>query len=102
MIAWHHALSLHNALDVAFRDIFSLTKDPKLFSECTELLVDHVRNNMAEAGVIVGLDSRGFIFGPVIAQRLNLPFVPVRKRGKLPGETYRAAFTLEYGEVSSY
>jgi adenine/guanine phosphoribosyltransferase-like PRPP-binding protein len=70
------------SLDVVFRDIFSLTKD-------------------LQADVIVGLDSRGFIFGPVIAQRLNLPFVPVRKRGKLPGETYHAACTLEYGEVCS-
>jgi len=49
--------------------------------------------------VIVGLDSRGFLLGPVIALRLGAAFVPVRKRGKLPGECERAAFEKEYGTV---
>jgi len=50
--------------------------------------------------VIVGLDSRGFLFGPMIAQALNVAFVPVRKKGKLPGETIQVEYTLEYGKVS--
>ena len=52
--------------------------------------------------VIVGLDSRGFLLGPVIALRLGAAFVPVRKRGKLPGECEQASFKKEYGVVCYY
>jgi len=48
--------------------------------------------------VIVGLDARGFIFAPVLALRLNIRFIPVRKKGKLPGETEQAKYVKEYGE----
>lgn len=48
--------------------------------------------------VIVGLDARGFIFAPALALRLDIRFVPVRKRGKLPGETIQAKYVKEYGE----
>jgi adenine phosphoribosyltransferase len=51
--------------------------------------------------VVVGLDSRGFLLGPVIALRLGAAFVPVRKRGKLPGECERSVFQKEYGTVCS-
>jgi adenine phosphoribosyltransferase len=51
--------------------------------------------------VVVGLDARGFLFGPVIALRLGAAFVPVRKRGKLPGECERSVFQKEYGTVCS-
>lgn len=47
-----------------------------------------------------GLDSRGFLFGPSLAQELGLGFVLIRKRGKLPGPTLSASYALEYGEVS--
>lgn len=50
--------------------------------------------------IIVGLDSRGFIFGPMVAHALGIGFVPVRKSGKLPGETISVAYSLEYGKVS--
>lgn len=49
----------------------------------------------------LGLDARGFLFGPLIALRLGAAFVPVRKSGKLCGETFRVEYTLEYGTVSS-
>jgi hypothetical protein len=52
--------------------------------------------------VIVGLDARGFLLGPVIALRLGAAFVPVRKRGKLPGECVCATFEKEYGTVRAY
>jgi len=48
--------------------------------------------------VIVGLDARGFIFAPALALRLDIQFVPVRKKGKLPGETIQAKYVKEYGE----
>lgn len=52
--------------------------------------------------VVVGLDARGFLIGPIIALRLGAAFVPVRKRGKLPGECVSATYEKEYGTVSSY
>lgn len=53
-----------------------------------------------DADVVVGLDARGFLFGPIISLRLHVPFVPIRKRGKLPGETAEVEYQLEYGSVS--
>ena len=47
--------------------------------------------------VVIGLDARGFIFAPALALRLNIRFIPVRKRGKLPGETIQAEYVKEYG-----
>ncbi len=49
--------------------------------------------------VVVGLDARGFLLGPIVAMRLGAAFVPVRKKGKLPGETVRAEYEKEYGVV---
>jgi len=64
--------------------------------------VDHIKNHCSDVEVIVGLDARGFIFGSLVAQQMSLPFVPVRKEGKLPGETIKAAYTLEYAEVNKW
>jgi adenine phosphoribosyltransferase len=85
---------------ILFRDIFSLTKDPEVFADCISLLVEHVREYHADVEVIVGLDARGFIFGPMMSLQLGIPFVPIRKSGKLPGETYKAVYSLEYGKDS--
>ena len=63
-------------------------------------MTDHIRNDHQNISAIVGVDSRGFIFGSVVALALGLQFVPVRKRGKLPGKTFSQTFTLEYGEVN--
>ena len=82
-----------------YRDIFSLTKNPQLLSDCVTLLVDHIKKRCSDVDVIVGLDARGFIFGSLVAQQMSLPFVPVRKEGKLPGETIKVAYTLEYAKV---
>lgn len=81
------------------RDIFSLTKNPRLLSDCVTLLVDHIKKHCSDVDVIVGIDARGFIFGSLIAQQMCLPFVPVRKEGKLPGETIKTSYTLEYSKV---
>lgn len=53
-------------------------------------------------GMAVGLDARGFLFGPLIALRLGAAFVPVRKQGKLPGECAQATYVKEYGEVNNH
>ena len=50
----------------------------------------------------IGLDARGFLFGPLVALSLDLPFITVRKSGKLPGPTIKASSTKEYGEVSEH
>ena len=66
-------------------------------------MTDHVKGVLQKCGatnpVIVGLDARGFIFGPMVAQNINAPFVPIRKGGKLPGEIVEVKYSLEYGEV---
>lgn len=84
---------------VLFRDIFSLTKNPQVFGDCISLLVEHIRETWgSDVGVIAALDSRGFIFGVSIALQLNIPFVPLRKKGKLPGEILSMSYSLEYGK----
>ena len=52
--------------------------------------------------IIAGLDSRGFLFGPMVAVALGIAFVPVRKKGKLPGETISVEYQLEYGTVCCF
>ena len=83
------------------RDIFPVLRNATTFKLLTEVLVDHVKTNSPDVEVIVGLESRGFLFGPIMAQELGVSFVPVRKAGKLPGETIQVTYSLEYGQVST-
>ena len=80
-----------------------MTRDPKTFKLCIDLMTEHIQNVIQKAGatdpVIIGLDARGFIFGPLVAQNICAPFVPIRKGGKLPGEVLEVKYSLEYGEV---
>lgn len=62
-----------------------------------DLLVEHAL--FLEVDTIVGLDSRGFLLGPLISIELGKPFLPIRKKGKLPGQVSRQSYSLEYGEV---
>lgn len=64
-----------------------------------ELLEERVRQLATAVDVVVGLEARGFLFGPMLAYKLKVPFVPIRKAGKLPGETVRVEYNLEYGSV---
>ncbi|MEM8660374.1 MAG: adenine phosphoribosyltransferase [Pseudomonadota bacterium] len=81
---------------VMFRDITSLIEDPLGFRLCVDDFARHYRDTKAD--LIVGVDSRGFIFGGVLAYLLEKGFVPVRKEGKLPDEVVSQQYTLEYGE----
>lgn len=81
---------------VTFRDITPVLSDPALFAESISLLADTAGG--AKIDKVVGIDARGFIFGGAVADRLGAGFVPVRKQGKLPWQTRRLAYTLEYGE----
>lgn len=68
------------------------------FRALIDLLEDHLRASFPHIDFIAGLDSRGFLIGPPLAQRLGIGFVPIRKKGKLPGPTESASYTLEYGK----
>ena len=80
---------------IMFRDITSLLQDP----DALRTVVDTIAEHFDEGGVdvVVGVEARGFIFGPAIACKLGAGFVPVRKPGKLPAETISATYELEYG-----
>jgi len=81
---------------VIFRDLTTLMQDPKAYREACDVL--HNRYKEMNIDKIVGIDARGFVFGAVLAYHLNVGFVPVRKKGKLPHKTISASYSLEYGE----
>ena len=78
-----------------FRDITTLLKDPQGLQLCLEDFAKRYKKK--DIDVIVGIDSRGFILGGALAYLLGKGFVPVRKKGKLPAETIRQEYALEYG-----
>ncbi|WP_394023176.1 adenine phosphoribosyltransferase [Anaerococcus martiniensis] len=80
---------------VSFKDITTLLKDKEAFNYSLDLLEEALEG--LEFDYIVGIESRGFIFGAPLADRLNKGFVPVRKPGKLPGEIEKISYDLEYG-----
>jgi len=80
---------------VLFKDITPLLADPKGFHIVLDLLAQHFIGEHID--VVVGIESRGFIFGSALAARLNASFVPVRKTGKLPAAVDRVSYELEYG-----
>lgn len=65
-----------------------------------ELYVDYIKNNFPDVEIVVGLEARGFLFSFMIASELGIGCVPVRKKGKLPGETLMIEYALDYGTVS--
>jgi len=81
---------------IMFRDITTLLTDAPAFSHTVELLVERYKDKHVE--VVVGIESRGFIIGAILAHRLDVGFVPIRKKGKLPGETESEEYELEYGK----
>ncbi len=80
---------------VMFRDITTLLQDPGAFRAACDAFYD--RYHQMEIHKVVGIDARGFIFGAVLAYRLGVGFVPVRKKGKLPAATIHQSYALEYG-----
>ena len=83
------------AQGIMFRDITPVLQDAKAFRDVVDSMVECVKPMKPD--VIVGIESRGFILGTPIALELGVGFVPVRKAGKLPAETVRAEYALEYG-----
>jgi len=82
---------------ILFRDFLPILTNPSVFSDLIDVMVSKVRRH-TQVQIIVGLDARGFLLGPVIAQRLQLKFVPVRKAGKLPGKVKQVSYEKEYGK----
>ena len=80
---------------ILFYDITTLLRDAAGFRTAIDSLMVPFKNSTVD--LVVGMESRGFIFGSVVADRLGAGFVPVRKVGKLPSKTRRATYALEYG-----
>jgi len=82
---------------IMFRDVTTLFSDPRGF----RIAIDQMLAPYAgvEFDKVVGLEARGFILGGAIAHQLGKGFIPIRKKGKLPGKTIEQAYTLEYGEA---
>ena len=80
---------------ILFLDITTATKDAKSFQISLDFLYDQFKNEKVD--YVAGIESRGFIFGAALAYELGIGFVPLRKPGKLPGETLSQDYALEYG-----
>ena len=83
---------------IIFKDISPILLDMNLYGKVIGIFVERIRELNIDA--IVGVESRGFWFGPSIAHKLNIPFIPIRKKGKLPGETFSYSYDLEYGSAT--
>ena len=83
---------------IQFKDITTLLKDGPSFKAAIDGLLDQVRDRKVDA--VVGMESRGFIFGAPVAYALGVGFVPVRKLGKLPAEVVSVEYDLEYGSAT--
>jgi adenine phosphoribosyltransferase len=83
---------------ILFKDITPILENPGLCKEVTEALAAPYKNNLPDA--VVGVESRGFLFGMLLAQYFNIPFIPVRKAGKLPYKTISHSYNLEYGSAT--
>src|SRR5512138_1296218 len=83
---------------ILFYDITTLLKDKLGFATLIDALSEHYLKQ--DIDLILGMEARGFIFGPALAYRLNAGFVPVRKPGKLPAETVKQSYSIEYGTAT--
>ena len=81
---------------IMFRDITTLLKNPEAFDFTLSKLLEFTKGKQVTK--VVGIESRGFIFGSLLAHKLNCGFIPVRKPGKLPAEKVSISYSLEYGE----
>lgn len=93
---------------IVFLDIFPILRDPIAFETLITHFLYHLTSHTIPSipskkiDVVVGLDARGFLLGPIIALRLGAAFVPVRKTGKLPGTCETATYEKEYGTVNLF
>jgi adenine phosphoribosyltransferase len=83
---------------IRFKDLSGLWGNPALGKEIQIHMATRIRETLGTIDAVVAIESRGFLFGVGIAQALEVPFVAVRKAGKLPGPVWKASYALEYGE----
>ncbi len=102
---------LRSSLEAVIRDVPDFPKEGILFKDITPLLsnpslckeiADYYGEGYQEQGIdaVAGMESRGFLFGMMLAERLNVPFIPIRKAGKLPYDKVQYSYELEYGEAT--
>ncbi|KAI1732605.1 phosphoribosyl transferase domain-containing protein [Ditylenchus destructor] len=80
---------------ILFRDMMPLFSNPTLLDRLCQAIAEHYKGKI---DVVAALEARGFLFGPLVAIKLGVPFVPIRKKGKLPGPILVAKYQKEYGE----
>jgi adenine phosphoribosyltransferase len=83
---------------ILFYDITTLLRDPQGFAATIDMLSMPYQNQGID--LVVGIESRGFILGAAVAQKIGAGFIPIRKPGKLPGKAFKATYQLEYGSDS--
>lgn len=83
---------------IVFKDITPILKDQKLCSQIVDEFILQLKS--IEFDAIAGIESRGFLFGLMLANKLNKPFIPIRKSGKLPYKTIKQSYDLEYGSAT--
>ena len=82
---------------INFKDITTLLLNPELSSDIVDAFITELSHLKIDA--IIGVESRGFLFGFLLANKMGIPFIPIRKVGKLPGETLKYKYDLEYGSA---
>ena len=85
---------------IDFLDIFPLFHDSSVLKTITDKISSTIEEFAPDATAIIALEARGFLFAPVVAMNLGIKFVPVRKKGKLPGKVENYSYSLEYGQDS--
>ena len=83
---------------IIFKDITPILKNQELCTKIVEAFLEKLKG--IEFDAVAGIESRGFLFGLALAQQLNVPFVPIRKAGKLPYKTIQQSYDLEYGSAT--
>lgn len=83
---------------IIFKDVTPIFKDAQLCTEVIEAFVEQLKGTKVD--VVAGIESRGFLFGLMLANKLGVPFIPVRKPGKLPFTIVKKSYELEYGSAS--
>ena len=80
---------------IMFYDVTSIFTNPPVFKYCIDKMVEFCKEKNIDG--IAGIESRGFLFAAPLAEKLGIPLVLIRKKGKLPGKTYNCKYSLEYG-----
>ena len=84
---------------INFRDITPLFLDPSCITDLVDMAIERIKTSGIKIDAIAGLESRGFLLGVPLAMALGVPFIVIRKAGKLPGDKLRVSYGLEYGQA---